>query len=252
MTATPLATLAPAEPGAPARAPQGPAAGAAGEGFFGEDGLTFEDFLDVINPLQHVPVISAFYRSATGDEISIGARVLGGALFGGALGLISAIFNAIIADATGKDIGEHALALFDDANEAPETTAVAAASLTPLPLANPRGESKPFATGPPAEPAAAGRPYALAFDPAPKNLEAEERDDDPAQIRPWPTPSLHADQDHAAMEARFGNPTGAAGWVLLVLGQALDKYDNVRQARDSYERHPIARRPVTEGVDTIA
>ena len=54
------------------------------------------------------------------------------------------------------------------------------------------------------------------------------------------------------MEARFGNPTGAAGWVLLVLGQALDKYDNVRQARDSYERHPIARRPVTEGVDTIA
>ena len=30
---------------------------------FGEDGLTFGDILDVINPLQHIPVISTIYRN---------------------------------------------------------------------------------------------------------------------------------------------------------------------------------------------
>ena len=37
--------------------------------FFGKDGFTFFDFLDVINPLQHIPVVSTLYRSLTGDEI---------------------------------------------------------------------------------------------------------------------------------------------------------------------------------------
>ena len=50
-----------------------------GSGFFGADGLTFGDVLDVINPLQHIPVVSTIYRAITGDEISPGARVAGGA-----------------------------------------------------------------------------------------------------------------------------------------------------------------------------
>lgn len=44
----------------------------------GDEGLTFGEFLDVINPLQHLPIISSIYRAATGDEISLGARLLGG------------------------------------------------------------------------------------------------------------------------------------------------------------------------------
>jgi hypothetical protein len=39
-------------------------------GFFGEDGFGFDDFLDIINPLQHLPPISLVYRELTGDEIS--------------------------------------------------------------------------------------------------------------------------------------------------------------------------------------
>src|SRR3546814_6236130 len=45
--------------------------------------LTFGDFLDIINPLQHIPLVSTLYRAITGDEISPHARILGATLFGG-------------------------------------------------------------------------------------------------------------------------------------------------------------------------
>ncbi|MBT5013959.1 MAG: hypothetical protein HON02_05865, partial [Rhodospirillaceae bacterium] len=35
---------------------------------FGADGFTFLDFLDIINPLQHIPVVGSLYRDMTGDE----------------------------------------------------------------------------------------------------------------------------------------------------------------------------------------
>ena len=57
--------------------------------------LRFADFLDVINPLQHIPIVSSIYRAITGDEINGPARVLGGALFGGPLGLVAGIIDAI-------------------------------------------------------------------------------------------------------------------------------------------------------------
>ena len=46
--------------------------------FFGEDGFNFFDLLDIINPLQHIPILSGLYRKITGDEISPGARMMGG------------------------------------------------------------------------------------------------------------------------------------------------------------------------------
>ena len=49
---------------------------------WGEDGFTFGDLLDLINPLQHLPVISTLYRKLTGDEIAPAPRLLGGGLFG--------------------------------------------------------------------------------------------------------------------------------------------------------------------------
>jgi len=35
---------------------------------FGDDGLTFGDILDVINPLHYISVISTIYRNLTGGE----------------------------------------------------------------------------------------------------------------------------------------------------------------------------------------
>ncbi len=81
--------------------------------FWGEDGFTFGDFVDLINPLQHLPIVSSIYRAVTGDEISPGARIVGDTLFGGIPGLIGGIVNVAIEEFTGKDLGEHAIALFD-------------------------------------------------------------------------------------------------------------------------------------------
>jgi hypothetical protein len=73
--------------------------------FFGEDGFGFDDFLDIINPLQHLPIISIAYRELTGNEISPGARVLGGGLFGGPVGAMVGAAEAAVAGATGgKDL----------------------------------------------------------------------------------------------------------------------------------------------------
>lgn len=117
---------------------QSQAAENSGEGFFGEDGFGFDDFIDMINPLQHLPVISTIYREATGDEIAPGARIVGGALFGGPVGLAVAIANTAVEEASGKDIGEIALAAVGlddtfgpgDAPDVPTDTMLAAAEPT--------------------------------------------------------------------------------------------------------------------------
>lgn len=111
--------------------------------FFGEDGMSFLDFVDIINPLQHIPVVSTAYRAITGDELDPGARLAGGTLYGGPIGLAASAFNVILEHNTGKDSGEHILALFEgDEVDAPNDTQFAkndpntntiAASFAPLP-----------------------------------------------------------------------------------------------------------------------
>lgn len=80
---------------------------------FGEDGFTFWDFLDIINPLQHIPVVSTIYRAVTGDEIDPGSRIGGGTLFGGPIGAAASVANVVLEHNTGKDMGDHVLALLD-------------------------------------------------------------------------------------------------------------------------------------------
>ena len=94
---------------------------------FGQDGLTFGDLLDIINPLQHIPVISTIYRALTDDQIEPGSRLAGGALFGGGIGFASALFNAVLENATGQDIGEHALAFVGIGGESDSSTKLASA-----------------------------------------------------------------------------------------------------------------------------
>ncbi len=86
--------------------------------FFGSDGLTFGDILDIVNPLQHIPIISTLYRAITGDEISPAARLAGGTLYGGPIGFAVATANAFVEAATGEDIGETMFtAFFGDADD---------------------------------------------------------------------------------------------------------------------------------------
>ena len=95
---------------------------------FGADGFTFQDFLDVINPLHHLPVIGTLYRAITDDEIAPAPRVIGGALFGGIAGFVAGLVNAVVEDETGSDLGEKALALIgvgDDTTALAQKTAAA-------------------------------------------------------------------------------------------------------------------------------
>ncbi len=100
--------------------------------FWGEGGFDFGDLLDLINPLQHLPIISTLYRAITGDTIAPGPRLLGGAAFGGPLGMASAMINLAIEDTTGRDIGANTLALFDRKAGPPEVVAIATARTAPL------------------------------------------------------------------------------------------------------------------------
>ncbi|MFC3674424.1 hypothetical protein [Ferrovibrio xuzhouensis] len=101
-------------------------------GLFGKEGFSFGDFLDIINPLQHIPIVSTIYRAITGDTIQPGARIAGDTLFGGPIGLVGGVIDAMVQESTGKDIGQQALAMvgIDVGPDKPAVpaTAVAAAS----------------------------------------------------------------------------------------------------------------------------
>ena len=79
-----------------------------------DEGPTFAEFLDIINPLQHIPVVSSLYRAISGDEIGPGPRVAGGMLFGGPVGALVAGVTALFEEASGGDIGEHIADFIDD------------------------------------------------------------------------------------------------------------------------------------------
>jgi|GEM_PF-4957146 len=94
----------------------------------------FADFVDVINPLQHIPIVGAIYRELTGDQISETARMAGGAIWGGPAGLIGALANTITEREAGGDIGATALAMARGEEVGPATadpaTVVAATPAT--------------------------------------------------------------------------------------------------------------------------
>ena len=66
---------------------------------FGDDGLTFGDIVDMINPLQHIPILGSLYRKFTGDMIDPAMKVAGGALFGGPIGAAVSLAAVFVGEA---------------------------------------------------------------------------------------------------------------------------------------------------------
>lgn len=58
--------------------------------------ISFGEFLAGLNPLHHLPGIGTIYRAATGERIAPALRVLGGALLGGPVGMLSSAVMAAI------------------------------------------------------------------------------------------------------------------------------------------------------------
>ncbi len=77
----------------------------------------FDDLLDVVNPLQQLPVVSSVYREATGESISIPARLAGGFLFGGLPGLIGSAAMVAFEEVTGDSVLGHIGSLLEDGTE---------------------------------------------------------------------------------------------------------------------------------------
>ncbi|AMW34406.1 hypothetical protein HEQ62_05375 [Haematospirillum jordaniae] len=78
-----------------------------------ESPLSFWDFLDIVNPLQHIPLVGSLYRELTGDTIRGEAKLAGGALFFGPIGLGLAALDVGVEEITGAPIDEHVVAMFN-------------------------------------------------------------------------------------------------------------------------------------------
>lgn len=134
--------------------PAGSAEAASAKSDFWKDssGPSFHDLLDAINPLQHIPIIGTIYRWATGDEPGNVARVIGDGIYGGPLGIVGGLFNAVTRDDDGEDLGEQVMAWAfgpGHSKAAPDqgTTAIA--------------EAKPAGAVAETEPASAAAPAAI-------------------------------------------------------------------------------------------
>lgn len=78
-----------------------------------DDGFGFDDFLDIVNPFQHLPLIGTAYRAITGDEIETPARLAGGALFGGLFGFLGSLGTLAFEGITGESVDETLTSMFD-------------------------------------------------------------------------------------------------------------------------------------------
>ena len=70
--------------------------------FFGKDGLTFRDVIDAINPLNHIPIVSDLFASATDHKASTASKLIGGTLLGGPIGFVASLATVIFENATGE------------------------------------------------------------------------------------------------------------------------------------------------------
>jgi hypothetical protein len=125
---------------------------------FGDDGFNFRDVLDLINPIQHIPVIGNIYRNLTGDLAAPAIRIAGGALFGGPLGAAFAAANVVMKQVIKPDLDSAPLAQPDTAiaaQSAPTESRggwmVQHSHAFPLPANAVRDVGKPLAAANPAE-----------------------------------------------------------------------------------------------------
>lgn len=113
-------------PAPAADAPKPAPAAAAASG--GDSGFSFADFLDVINPLQHIPIVSTLYRAITGDTIELAEQLAGDTLYGGVIGFAASVANIAFKEITGKDAGDTVLAFLEGKDGGKDET-IAAASM---------------------------------------------------------------------------------------------------------------------------
>ena len=77
-----------------------------------DGGGFFHHLLDVINPLQHLPIIGTLYRAITGEHIGPVEKVMGDTLYGGLWGAASSVADQAFEGVTGKSLEDTVLGWF--------------------------------------------------------------------------------------------------------------------------------------------
>ncbi len=87
----------------------------------------FHHILDVVNPLQHLPVVGTIYRAITGEHIGPIEKIAGDGLYGGVWGAVTAAADVAFESITGKSVEDTVLAwVKGDSNTAVSNAKVAA------------------------------------------------------------------------------------------------------------------------------
>ncbi|MCZ6860127.1 MAG: hypothetical protein O7I42_07600 [Alphaproteobacteria bacterium] len=167
-------------------------------------GFGFSDILDVINPLQHMPIISTIYRAETGDKIGAIPRILGSILFGGgligaAVGAATAVVNLAVEQETGRDIGAHIYAaIFGGGGRNAKSTTIAsnptlkaAATATAVPLAATAKPKNLLVAPRAASTSAAITPASAKAKPVPTPPAPAPLTQTPTKTKPAPTPAAN-------------------------------------------------------------
>lgn len=84
-----------------------------------DSGFGFDDLLDIINPLQHIPVVSTIYRHLTGDKIETVPKLAGDTLYGGLTGFLCSLGDTLFTELTGKSVGDTVYAALIGEDEPP-------------------------------------------------------------------------------------------------------------------------------------
>lgn len=236
----PLLNLAPASP-APATAP-GSSSQRGIKVWQDGDTTSFRDILAIVNPLQHIPVVGTVYRALTGDSIATMPSIIGGALFGGPIGLALALAGNAFKSETGMDPGETVVASLFGPGSPPAADAPQMAKIAPpaspaahappkltidIPAPKPDAQTAAAQAGPPGPPA--GTP--LSFHGEKNPLAARFRTSD----LPQPV------GEGGGVPARSGAdlvpaPNGsviARDAVPTAMFSALDKYSAMMRARNA-------------------
>lgn len=93
--------------------------------------VSFGDLLDVVNPLQHLPIVGTLYRAVTHDQIKTPEKIVGDTLYGGLWGLAGSVADIAFEKLTGHNFGDTVLALVTGPHGDDSPTAVAKADAKP-------------------------------------------------------------------------------------------------------------------------
>jgi hypothetical protein len=205
------------------------AAGTKGSVADGDQDLSFWDVLDIVNPLQHIPIVGTIYRAVTGDEIKPAMQIGGDILYGGVIGGMASIANAVLQEASGKDLGGHIMAGLgfgeDGGKNAPVQVAAAASSQAPAQTS----QAPPTAAS--AQQQASARPTASAAPPGAPPAALSKAD------------LIAALQGGGAQQAMPGMPTGGiSGGMAAAAGQKPQGFDPAAVMNSGHVPNKMPRR----------